>query len=136
MSARIRNEDGIGSPVMLALLVLAALFCLVTADAANGLAARGRAQSAADAAALAAATAQWPFLGSGEEPEDAAEAMAEANGAELISCECPLRGEEAVVVVAVSTRIRLLGVAPPRVRARALAAVDPGAVFRGPDTSR
>lgn len=123
------REGGFATPVLLVLLALVALFCLAVADAANVLVAGVRARAAADAAALAAATGQWPFLGGHGEPEAAAGEVAEANGAELVSCDCPLRGERAVVVVAVPTRVRMLGVAPPRVRALASAAVDPGLLF-------
>lgn len=124
-----RADRGFATAVLLVLLALVALFCLAIADAANVLVTGVRARSAADAAALAAATAQWPFLGADEAPEEAAARVAEANGAELVSCECPLRGDRATVVVAVPTRTRMLGVAPPRVGARAAAAVGPGALF-------
>lgn len=123
------GERGFATPVLLVLLALVALFCLAVADAANVLVAGVRARAAADAAALAAATEGWPFLGGDDDPAAAAEAVAEENGAELVSCDCPLRGERAVVVVAVPTRVRMLGVAPPRIRARASAAVDPGLLF-------
>lgn len=122
------NEHGFGSAIMLALLALAGLLCLAVADAANVLVTRARAQSAADAAALAAASAQWPFLDEGD-PTTAARETAEDNGAELQSCDCPERGERAVVVVSIATRIRMLGVAPSRVFARAEASLDPGRLF-------
>lgn len=126
--ARTVNEHGFGSAIMLALLALAGLLCLAVADAANVLVTRARAQSAADAAALAAASAQWPFLDEGD-PTTAARETAEDNGAELQSCDCPERGERAVVVVSIATRIRMLGVAPSRVFARAEASLDPGRLF-------
>jgi secretion/DNA translocation related TadE-like protein len=125
------SENGFGSAVMLALLALAGLLCMAVADAANVLVARARAQAAADAAALAAATAQWPFTGQ-RDPEDAAAQGAEDNGASLESCECPERGEKAVVVVSLPTRIRMLGVAPPVVYARAEASLEPGRIFSRP----
>lgn len=127
------SERGFASVILLALVVLAALGCLALADAANVLVGRVRAQAAADAAALAAAVEQWPFLEEEEGemgPEEAAGAAAEANGARLERCDCPLRGEVARVRVSVETRIRMLGVAPPRVYGSATAAVDPGALFR------
>ena len=126
------SDDGFGSAVMLALLALAGLLCMAVADAANVLVTRSRAQTAADAAALAAATAQWPFTGQ-RDPEDAARQGAEDNGASLESCECPERGEKAVVVVSIETRIRMLGVAPPVVYARAEASFEPGGMFEAPD---
>jgi secretion/DNA translocation related TadE-like protein len=125
------NEDGFGSAVMLALIALVALLCIATADAANVLVSRARAQTAADAAALAAAAAEWPFLKEGD-PSEAARAQATANGASLESCDCPVRGPRAVVVVSIPTRIRMLGVAPKRVSARAEASLDPGRMFSPP----
>jgi uncharacterized membrane protein len=123
-------EDGTGAPVLLVLLLLVALFCLALSDAANVLLARTRAQTAADAAALAAAAEQWPFTGSGErDPASAARSAAQANGAELETCDCPKRGDRAHVMVSIRTRVRMLGVAPPRVRRTAAASVNAGAVF-------
>ena len=125
------NEDGFGSAVLLALFALVGLLCVASADAASVLAARARAQMAADAAALAAASAAWPFLAEGD-PADAAHARASANGAQLESCECPPQGPTETVVVSVPTRIRMLGVAPRRVYARAVARLDPGRMFSPP----
>lgn len=125
------SDDGFASTVMLALLALAGLLCLAVADAANVMVARARAQAAADAAALAAAAAQWPFLRQGS-PEEAAVQTAEANGARLESCECPVRGPRARVTVSIPTRIRMLGVAPRRVEAGAEASFDPSRVFDAP----
>lgn len=128
----LRDERGIGAPVLLVLLLLVALFCLALADAANVLLARGRAQAAADAAALAAAVAQWTFSGSDGDPARAASEAAEANGAQLRSCECAMHGTRASVTVSRETRTRMLGVAPPRVEATASASLDAAAVFRRP----
>lgn len=126
------NEDGFVSAIVLAKLALVALLCLAVADAANVLVARARAQAAADAAALAAAVAQWPFASRDESPEEAAARTAEHNGAVLETCECPPRGERAVVKVSLATRIRMLGVAPSRVEATAGSALDVGALFEPP----
>lgn len=123
------NDDGVVSVLMLSLLALAALLCLAVADAANVLLARARAQTAADAAALAAAAVQWRVSGSSGDPTVAAQSIAEANGARLESCSCALRGETAVVTVSIGTHIRMLGVAPGRVTATATARVDVGRVF-------
>jgi uncharacterized membrane protein len=126
------NENGFAAPILLALLALAGLLCLATADAANVLVSRGRAQGAADAAALSAAAAQWPFLSQDEDPTDAARRSAEANGANLESCDCPIRGPRAIVVVSMATHIRMLGVAPPRIVARAESTIDAGKIFVPP----
>jgi uncharacterized membrane protein len=122
------RDDGFASALLIVLLALAALLCLVTADAANVLVSRARAQSAADAAALAAATAAWPFTHTGTAPEDAARDAAERNGATLESCTCALRAP-ARVVVSIRTRIRMLGVAPPKVTATAEATLDVNRIF-------
>jgi hypothetical protein len=117
---------------MLTTMALLAMLCLAFADVANVMVSGSRARTAADAAALAAAVEQWPFLGGSSDPPSAALAAAERNGARLESCECPLRGREATVVVSVATRVRMLGAAPGRVRASATAAVHPGLLFREP----
>lgn len=125
------RDDGLVSVLMLSLLALAALLCLAVADAANVLIARARAQTAADAAALAAAGVQWRVAGTGD-PSAAAQAIAESNGARLDACACDVRDETAVVTVSVATHIRMLGVAPGRVTATATAHVDIGALFAPP----
>lgn len=124
------RDGGFASPLLVAQLALAGLLCLATADAANVLVARARAQSSADAAALAAAAAQW--TGAGEEPADAAAAVATRNGTRLDGCECPRHGSAATVVVSAATRIRMLGIAPRSVSARAEAKVDVGRLFERP----
>jgi Flp pilus assembly protein TadG len=118
--------------MVVALLALAGLLCLAIADAANVLVSRARAQSAADAAALAAAVAQWPFASRDEQPYEAAERTAQANGADLEACDCPVRGERATVTVSLATRTRMLGVAPARVRASATSSFDVKRVFEPP----
>ena len=125
------NDDGVISVLMMSLLALAALMCLAVADAANVLLARARAQTAADAAALAAAAVQWRVSGAGD-PTAAATSIAEANGAELESCSCALRDDAAVVTVSIATHIRMLGVAPGRVTATATAHADIGPLFAPP----
>jgi hypothetical protein len=124
------NDDGFASAIMLALLALAALMCLATADAANVLLARARGQTAADAAALAAVAAQ---LEPGDEkPEEAASAAATANGAVLEECDCPAHGGRAAVVVSIATRVHILGVAPSQIQRRAEASLDLGRLFEPP----
>ena len=126
------KDDGMISVLMLSLLLLAALLCLAASDAANVLVARARAQSAADAAALAAASAQWRLASETGDPADAARRIAEANDAVLESCECALRAENARVTVSRGTSIRMLGVAPSRVAATAEASADVAKLFESP----
>jgi uncharacterized membrane protein len=115
--------------IFVALLALAALLCIATADAANVLVSRSHAQHAADAAALAAATAEWPFTKTNLTPDEAADQQAKANGATLVRCDCPLRGPTARVTVSVRTFIRMLGVAPSKVTATAEAKLDINRIF-------
>lgn len=129
MNDAIWKDGGAVSVLMLALLALAGLLCLATADAANVVLARSRAQTAADAAALAAAAAQHKLDATPHAAKDAARAVAEANHAELVSCDCPVHGSRATVVVRLVTRIRMLGVAPGSVTASSTAAVELDRVF-------
>jgi secretion/DNA translocation related TadE-like protein len=66
------------------------------------LSARNRAQTAADAAALAAAPATFH---PGLPAREAARRMAEANGARLMRCRCPMDGRPMPRIVLVSTEV-------------------------------
>ena len=127
------TERGFATPVTLALLGLLAMFCLAFGDAAAVLTAKVRASNAADAAALSASVEQWKFLSVGTDPLAAASRSADSNGAELESCDCPVRGTRAIVVVTVRTGAARLSVAPAEVRATARATVDVQKLFRPPD---
>lgn len=91
------EERGSISLVIVAALGFAVILGALIADVARASAGRARAQAAADAAALAAAQEQ--VLPSGRRPVDLASEYAERNGARLVSCRCPERGTEAIVVV-------------------------------------
>ena len=91
------DERGSASVVAAGLTVLIVLLAFMCADLARVLAAASRAQTAADAAALAAA--QELALPSASSPEDSAADYAERNGAELMSCDCERGGSDAVVEV-------------------------------------
>ncbi|MEO7803998.1 MAG: Rv3654c family TadE-like protein [Actinomycetota bacterium] len=69
--------------------------------------ARSKAQTAADAAALAAASEQVP--GIGRDPVGLARRFAAANGARLVSCSCPLGAKETQVTVQVPVKFLLIG---------------------------
>ncbi len=99
---------------------------LGVADLGAMLFARARAQSAADAAALAAVTAQAPILQRGTDPEQAARDEAESNGAALIRCDCEVGSSQATVEVSLSPRLSFLsGWFGRAARASARAALDP-----------
>lgn len=96
-----------------------------TADLTRVVAARGRAQAAADAAALAGA--QELVVSSGRSPEEVAAEYAERGGAWLESCQCDPSADEVVVSVALDVHLPLLGqVRIVRARARAVAEAPAG----------
>lgn len=84
--------------VATAALVLA-LVAVAAVDLGGVLIARVRAQTAADAAALAAASALAPVLAQGGNPLNLAEDAASENGARLTRCVCEVGGTTAVVDV-------------------------------------
>ena len=118
-----RGERGSGSIVVAGILVVVVVTAMGLADVARTLVAASRAQTAADAAALAAAqTLAFP---SGEEvPADVARILAERNGAALITCACDAPALEATVTVEVPVGRLLLGSDDRSVTARARAIVD------------
>lgn len=93
---------------------------------------RAKAQTAADAAALAAASELIPGLG--RDPEGQARRFASANGARLVDCDCRQGSRAAQVEVAVPADFFLIFEAAPReVPARARAGIDLAALrSRGP----
>lgn len=97
-----------GSITLLSAAMLAALVVLAmgAADVARVLHAASRAQTAADAAALAAA--QELALPSGSVPRELASDYAQRNDATLISCTCEPDTTEAVVEVEVPVGVLLL----------------------------
>jgi secretion/DNA translocation related TadE-like protein len=104
--------------VLSAVLVLS----LGAADLARVLVTSARAQTAADAAALAAA--QELAVPSEVEPSDAAAEYASRNGGLLVSCSCPDGGSEATVEVRVAVGPLLLFADDRAVRAAARAVVE------------
>lgn len=89
--------------------------------------ARSKAQTAADAAALAAAAELLP--GSAGEPRDQARRFANANGAQLLECACTKGSESVLVRVGVEVHFGIIP-GPRDVTARARASVEI-ARFRG-----
>lgn len=115
------DERGSISLVIVAALGFSVILVSLVADVARASAAKAQAQAAADAAALAAAQEQ--ILSTGRRPVDVAAEYAARNGASLVSCQCPERGAEAVVVV--ELEVTLPGLRVTRtVRATARAVVD------------
>jgi secretion/DNA translocation related TadE-like protein len=115
------SERGTISILAAGILVLVAVLSLVCVDLLRAVDGVARAQTAADAAALAAA--QELAIPSGRDPADAAAEWAERNGAALRSCACTVGSGTAVAEVEVTVPFVMLG--PERtVRARAKAVVE------------
>lgn len=124
MTARSKQNDSgnaailvlVGSLVMMVLL-------LALADLGIFLITRARAQTAADAAALAAAQELLP--GSRTEPFEQAARFAVGNGARLVSCSCSIGERQAKVEVSVPIHFIIVGdLGVEEVRAKALADVE------------
>ncbi|HLW17003.1 MAG TPA: Rv3654c family TadE-like protein [Actinomycetota bacterium] len=121
-----RGERGAVTIVAVTGALVLCVGALGAGDLGAMLFARARAQSAADAAALAAVTAQAPILHGGTDPEQAAREEAERNGAVLTRCECEVGSSQATVEVSLSPRLSLLsGWFGRAARASARAALDP-----------
>jgi secretion/DNA translocation related TadE-like protein len=117
-----RDQRGSASIVVAALLALAVVLSLGAADLGRVLVRVARAQTAADAAALAAA--QELAVPGGRRPKEVAAEYATANGAALRSCACPIGGVDAVVEVAIEVGGLLIARDGRVVAARARAVVD------------
>jgi secretion/DNA translocation related TadE-like protein len=92
---RADGQQGSASVVVVAIVAMVVVLGMAAADVARVLVAAAGAQTAADAAALAAA--QELALPSDVEPIDAATEYAARNGATLLECGCE-RGELSAVV--------------------------------------
>jgi secretion/DNA translocation related TadE-like protein len=101
-----QRERGSVSVLSAAVLFLAAVLSLITVDLARVVRAEARAQTAADAAALAAA--QEIALPSGRSPSEIAAEYAGRNGGTLVWCRCDTGGTEAVVDVSVEAALLFL----------------------------
>lgn len=117
------GQRGSVSIVVAGVILVALMLCLGTADVARVLAAASRAQSAADAAALAAAQ-ELALPVEGSDPGLVAADYAARNGAVLVACRCDLGTLEAVVTVETSAGALFLLPGDRTVTARARAVVD------------
>jgi secretion/DNA translocation related TadE-like protein len=115
-----RRERGAVTVLMVAVLVVGLVLAMGAARLGGALVGRARAESAADAAALAAADRLALGEGSGAAHE-AAGSTAAANDARLVSCDCSGTSAEVVVEVDIPAWGALFGPA----RGRAKAAVRP-----------
>ena len=111
--------------LVVAALGFTAILASLTADLARVASARTRAQTAADAAALAAA--QELIAPSLASPREVADEYAERHGAIVTRCECDPASDETVVVVELPVSLPFLG-RESRVRAIARAVVEPAGI--------
>ena len=119
---RLTAERGSVSVVVAGVLAASIVLALGAADVTRVLAVASDAQTAADAAALAAA--QELAVPTETLPEDVARAYAEANGATLVSCECARETRDARVQVRLAVGPLLLFGDDRLVIARAHAIVE------------
>lgn len=117
-----KSERGSASLVVAASIGLAGILGALSADLARVAAASTRAQTAADAAALAAA--QELVAPSSLSPAEAAEEYAARHGARVTACRCRAGSDEAVVTVELSVSLPFLG-GERNVVAEARAVVEP-----------
>ncbi len=121
------DQRGSMSVMAMAMLVVVVIAGLLAVDGVRLVGARMQAQTAADAAALAAAPQTFDPQGTGELPRRVADRIAGANGAKLITCTCPfdLIWRPRLVHVEVASDVATGPLGVSRVRARATAEFDP-----------
>lgn len=123
------QENGSVSVLTIGSVFLACVLVLISVDLMKAFQAKARAQTAADAAALAAA--QEIAIPSGRTPEDVASEYAQRDGATLVSCACAPGATEAQVEV--EAPIDLIFLSPGRtVVAVARAVIGRGGARVGP----
>jgi secretion/DNA translocation related TadE-like protein len=122
-----QGDRGSVTVLTVTIVLFAAILALVLVDLLRALASKSVAQTAADAAALAAA--QEIARPSGVRPAVMAADFARRNGATLIDCRCDPETAAAVVTVEVPVDVLFIG-ADREVRAKARAVVEPSGAGR------
>ena len=117
-----KRERGSVSLVVASILGLAAILSVLSVDLARVANARTRAQTAADAAALAAA--QELIVPSSATPAEVAEEYARRHSAHVTECRCRTGADDVIVAVEMQVSLPFLG-GQRRVEARARALVEP-----------
>ena len=117
------SERGSVTVLTAATILLAGVLCLVAVDLFRVVDVKARAQTAADAAALAAA--QELAIPSPQSPAEAAAEYARLNGATLRSCDCERGSLEAIVAVEMTVRLTFLHIDRPLI-GRARGVVEQG----------
>jgi secretion/DNA translocation related TadE-like protein len=118
----VREQRGSASLIVATTIGLAAILSALSADLAHVAVARTRAQTAADAAALAAA--QELIVPSAKTPAEVAEDYAGRHSAEVTECRCSADANEVIVAVQIEVALPFLG-GERRVGAEARAVVEP-----------
>lgn len=124
--------DESGSIVVGAGLVGLVLVMIVAVGSVGGaIGAHSKASAAADAAALAAAPVTFRPFGASGTPAREAALFAQANGARLVSCRCPIdrSWDIRTVVVSVERSVSILGIGTLRVHATSRATFEPAALL-------
>lgn len=124
-----RHEDGSALWLAWPGLALTALVLVLVVDLTAYTVAAGRAQTAADAAALAAISASHPMGSLDGPPLIQAQRVARANGGTVRTCDCANGAERVAVTVAVPVR----AVAATRFAARTAVATAQAHLVREPD---
>jgi uncharacterized membrane protein len=120
------NQRGATSVLAAAMVALTVFAGLIGVEVYRLVTARAVAQTAADAAALAAAPLTFGAFGSDAAPEAEAATFAKANGSVLLDCRCPYDPvwRPRIVVVTVAVEVdSFIGIS--QVRAVAAAEFDP-----------
>ena len=125
------NERGSVTVLVLGVIALTAVLGMMLGTVGQFLTARSQAQTAADAAALAAAPLTFRPYGSERGPAGEAARLAAANGAQLVRCDCSTDRSFAVRVVEVEVvrEVSLLVLGTHKVRAVAAAEFTPVRTF-------
>lgn len=121
------KQRGSASLLVLAVGAFAVVLGLLVVDVATFVHARGRAQAAADAAALAAAPVTFRPYGAAGSPAAEAAWFAAANKATLVECRCPVDSSfnPRTVAVEVMVAVEPLLLPASRVRATSRAEFEP-----------
>lgn len=121
------SSQGAATPLLLAVAAFVALLAVGIGDVALLIGAQLQAAAAADAAALAAAPVTFDAFGARAGPAAEARRFAEANGARLLRCRCPVdrSWEPRTVVVEVARSVSVPGWGRVTVRAVSTAEFEP-----------
>jgi len=127
------GQRGSATILLLAVAGLVLMLTIGVADVGLAFAGRLQAAAAADAAALAAAPVTFRPFGAAGTPTAEARRFADANGATLVACRCPIdrSWQPRVVEVVVERRVALLGIGTVSVRASSRAEFSPTALITG-----